>query len=62
MCSSDLTEWAFLFYTGNLESLSQAPVESLEKLGMKRKVAVALLEKLSELSQNQKTEPGREEE
>jgi excinuclease ABC subunit C len=56
------TREKLLKHFGNLESLSQAPVESLEKLGMKRKVAVALLEKLSELSQNQKTEPGREEE
>ncbi|MFM8315324.1 MAG: excinuclease ABC subunit UvrC, partial [Deltaproteobacteria bacterium] len=56
------TREKLLKHFGNLESLSQAPVESLEKLGMKRKVAAALLEKLSELSQNQKTEPGREEE
>ncbi len=56
------TREKLLKHFGNLESLSQAPVESLEKLGMKRKVAVALLEKLSELNQNQKTEPGREEE
>ena len=38
-----------LKHFGNLDSLSRASVEELEKLGLKSSVALSLLEKLHEL-------------